>query len=131
MMWLEASLASLLVLAALSLSLQAPTPAHPLLEFASYQQLDERAAALAEIQTRMPPVPGAANDAAISGVFAPSDAYCYRYYWSGQSGNADFSSDACQSAFALSAPSILRSVRRGAWKDGQLQWLTVEQFEKP
>lgn len=122
MMWLEALLASLLVLAALSLSLQAPPPTHPLLEFASYQQLDDKAAALVEIQTRSP-LP-------LEGVFDSTDAYCYRYLWSGERAFT-YSSNVCQSAFSLSSPPIIRSVRRGGWKDGQLQWLAIEQFEKP
>ncbi len=133
MMSLEAMLASLLVLSALALSIQAPPAANPLLEFSSYQQLQDKATIITEIQpsSSLPLPPN---------LFSPTDAYCYRFRWSDDlPGAYQYSSDFCQQQDAASSthPSQ-RSISRGAWKNGDpllhlgghLSFLSVDQFER-
>jgi hypothetical protein len=135
MMSLEALLSSLLVLSALALTLQTPPASHPLLEFSAYQQLQDRAAAIVELQTLPTSLARASTPpdlaTTLSTLTPLSDAYCYRAVWS-DAPDAPAFSDAweCPDEFSRAPPTI-RSIQLGAWKDGHLQFLNLTQFEHP
>lgn len=132
MMWIEALLSSLLLLALLTMTFGAPPPSLALAQFAAYQSLDDHAAALAEISSRRTmgaPIdtPFTMDPLALQSIFSDSNSFCYRYKWDAQP--PAFSPHCDESAFH--SPPSVRSVKIGAWVDHQLRFLTMEQTMRP
>jgi hypothetical protein len=140
MMWIEAVLASVLLLTAMSLLSQPPPPAPVLLDRLAIWQLEDRAALLAEFGSDFGPH-GVSNAAALSDdnlaiiVFNQSEAFCYHWAWLNEENSFDqslasfsFSAPSCTAGFATNT-TTLRALRRGVWRGGSLQFLYIEQAQ--
>ncbi len=162
MMWLEALLSSLLVAFAFMLLLSTPSHSSHLLDLASYFQLSDRAALLAEYGSDAGPAPLAGSGTPVSGanplspaivagsrsdmelntlVFPPSspEPFCYRWAWLEANSPASYlPADSDFFTPSLSCPpsafhnaSSMRSMQRGVWRQGKLQFLLLEQTLRP
>lgn len=143
MMWIEAVLASLLLVVSMLLLSQLPPPAPVLLDRLAIWQLEDRAALLAEFGSD-PGLEGGPNAGAVASlsdadlallVFNQSQAFCYCWTWLNEGNNFDkaaasysFSEPRCDAAFAANA-TTLRVLRRGVWRSGSLQFLYIEQVQ--
>ncbi len=141
MMWIEAVLASMLLLMAMLLLNQSPPPPAVLLGQLATWQLEDRSALLAEFGSDagpggMPPAPAALSDGDLASlVFSQSEPFCYAWAWLNESNNFDapqayfsYSEDRCRADFST-PPAVIRSLRRGVWREGQLQFLYIEQAQ--
>ena len=139
MMWIEAVLASLLLLVAMQLASQSNPPPPVLLNHLTTWQLEDRAALLAEFgsDAGLDGVSGAhapASDADLrAAVFNQSEPFCYAWAWLNESNSFDpslaaysYNEEGCRSVFDAH-PATLRALRRGVWRSGQVQFLYAEQ----
>ncbi len=137
MMWIEAVLASMLLGLTMLLLLQSPPASSPFLDQATTLQLEDRAALLIEFGSD--PIPGSQNltNTALSDdllkekIFSSPQAFCYRWHWSSTDSLAPdtavyYSDDTCSAVFDAH-PATMRSISRGAWRNGSLQFLHLSQ----
>ncbi len=142
MMWFEAVLASMLLVTAMLLLSQPPPQSAVLTENLATWQLEDRLAVMAELGSDHG-LEGAA-DAGVtmsdtdlrSVVFNQSEPFCYAWAWLNESNgfsnsapDFSYSEDDCASYFDANPPA-LRSLRRGVWRAGSLQFLLLEQAPK-
>ena len=150
MMWLEALLSALLVALAFTLLIHAPlAQSDPLSDTARYWSLSDRAAALAELGSDAGPSPLAGqtldDDTLRAEVFSDAQAFCYRWQWLqpaprgsspsrspslSQPTAAFYSDPICEPEFE-SPPAAQLSLERGVWRQGQLQFLRMDQTVRP
>ena len=145
-MWIEAVLASMLLVTAMLLLNQQPQYSSPLTDTLASWQLEDRLALLAEFgsDAGLQEGAGAGAPAGIPTsdsdlrriIFNNPEPFCYRWAWLNESNSfaksdAEFhySEDDCAPSFN-STPSTLRSLRRGAWRAKSLQFLLLEQAPK-
>lgn len=129
MMWLEALLSALLVLLIISLTFQSVPASNPMLEFYSYQQLQERALGVVEIESSADasdPISAVASSNALSSLFADSAPFCYSLQWDGESPKV-FGAPSCVASLFSASSTPLRSISLGAFKEGKLRLLTLQQ----